>query len=80
MIEVAISPVHLGDTDLKICLTNSGPHEYLNVIFVIRLPGWHHAASRTGKDRPHPASSRENSLREAPGPRRKARTLSADEP
>ena len=38
MIEVAISPVHLGDTDLKICLTNSGPHEYLNVIFVIRLP------------------------------------------
>jgi hypothetical protein len=38
MIEVAISPVHLGDTDLKICLTNSGPYECLNVIFVIRLP------------------------------------------
>ena len=38
MIEVAISPIHLGDTDLKICLTNSGPYEYLNVIFVIRLP------------------------------------------
>lgn len=38
MIEVAISPVHLGDTDLKICLTNSGPHEYLNVVFAIRLP------------------------------------------
>jgi CHAT domain len=38
MIEVAISPVHVGDTDLKICLTNSGPYECLNVIFVIRLP------------------------------------------
>jgi hypothetical protein len=38
MIEVAISPVYLGDTDLKICLTNSGPYECLNVIFVIRLP------------------------------------------
>lgn len=38
MIEVAISPVHAGDADLKICLTNSGPHECLNVIFVIRLP------------------------------------------
>lgn len=38
MIEVAISPIHLGDNDLKICLTNSGPYEYLNVIFVIRLP------------------------------------------
>jgi hypothetical protein len=38
MIEVAISPVHLGDTDVKICLTNSGPYECLNVIFVIRLP------------------------------------------
>jgi hypothetical protein len=38
MIEVAISPVHVGDTDLKICLTNRGPYECLNVIFVIRLP------------------------------------------
>jgi hypothetical protein len=38
MIEVAISLVHFGDTDLKICLTNSGPYECLNVIFVIRLP------------------------------------------
>ncbi|WP_187366514.1 CHAT domain-containing protein [Trebonia kvetii] len=38
MIEVAISPVHAGDADLKVCLTNSGPHECLNVIFVIRLP------------------------------------------
>ncbi|HEX4431085.1 MAG TPA: CHAT domain-containing protein [Frankiaceae bacterium] len=38
MIEVAISPVHVGDTALTICLTNTGPHEYLNVIFVIRLP------------------------------------------
>jgi hypothetical protein len=38
MIEVAISPVHLGDSDLNICLTNSGPYECLNVIFVIRLP------------------------------------------
>jgi hypothetical protein len=38
MIEVAISPVHVGDTDLKICLTNSGPYECLNVIFVIGLP------------------------------------------
>jgi CHAT domain len=38
MLEVTVSPVHLGDADLKICLTNSGPDEYLNVIFVIRLP------------------------------------------
>jgi hypothetical protein len=38
MIEVAISPVHLGDTDLNICLTNTGPYACLNVIFVIRLP------------------------------------------
>jgi hypothetical protein len=38
MIEVTVSPVHVGDTDLKICLTNSGPYECLNVIFVIRLP------------------------------------------
>jgi hypothetical protein len=38
MIEVAMSPVHLGDTDLHICLTNSGPYECLSVIFVIRLP------------------------------------------
>jgi CHAT domain len=38
MLEVTASPVHLGDTDLKICLTNSGPDEYLNVIFVIGLP------------------------------------------
>jgi hypothetical protein len=38
MIEVAISPVHVGDTELKICLTNSGPYECLNVIFVIKLP------------------------------------------
>ena len=38
MIEIAISAVHVGDTDLKVCLTNSGPHECLNVIFVIRLP------------------------------------------
>jgi CHAT domain len=38
MIEVAISPVRLGDTELEICLTNSGPYECLNVIFVIRLP------------------------------------------
>ena len=30
--------MHAGDADLKICLTNSGPHECLNVIFVIRLP------------------------------------------
>ena len=80
MIEVAISPVHLGDTDLKICLTNSGPYEYLNVIFVIRLPAGImrlRGQERIGPIRP---SSRGNSLREAPGPRRKARTLSADEP
>lgn len=38
MIEVTSSPVHLGDADLEICLTNSGSHECLNVIFVIRLP------------------------------------------
>jgi hypothetical protein len=38
MIEVAISPVYSGETDLEICLTNTGPHEYLNVVFVIRLP------------------------------------------
>jgi len=38
MIEVVISPVHAGDTDLKICLTNSGPYECLNVIFAIKLP------------------------------------------
>lgn len=38
MIEVTISPVHVGDSDLMICLTNSGPYEFLNVIFVMSLP------------------------------------------
>lgn len=38
MIEVAISQARVGDADLKIYLTNTGPYECLNVIFVIRLP------------------------------------------
>jgi len=38
MIDVMISPVYVGDTDLKICLTNRGQHECLNVIFTIKLP------------------------------------------
>ena len=38
MIEVAVSRIHAGITDLEIQLTNSGQYECLNVIFVIRLP------------------------------------------
>jgi hypothetical protein len=60
MIEVEISPVHVGDVDLKICLTNSGPHECLNVIFVIRLPAgvmWLRGQERIGPIRLPPGKT-----------------------
>jgi hypothetical protein len=60
MIEVTISPAHVGDADLNICLINSGPYEYLNVIFVIRLPAgvmWLRGQERIGPVRLPPGKS-----------------------
>jgi len=54
MIDVAISRVRVGDTELKVCLTNGGRYEYLNVIFVISLPPgvmWLRGQRRISKSR-----------------------------
>src|ERR1700733_11434126 len=60
MIEVAVSRAHVGDTDLSVCLTNSGPYECLNVIFVIRLPAgvmWLRGQERIGPVRLPPGTT-----------------------